>query len=227
MAYNFLGLVNDINEKMNEVALTSSNFASATGFYSDAKTSVNTALNKINTYQFEWPFNHQTKSLVLTVDQVRYDYEATAKSVAYNTFRIQGSNSLGNNTIKLGVIDYEEYLEFYSDMEYRPEDHHGKPRIVFRTPSNEFGVIPPPDLAYTLDYEYYALPTPLEDWDDVPTVPEVYRYVIRNGSLSEAFAFRGDAELSELYRQKFKEGVEEMRTIYINRTEYARSTMRF
>ena len=31
MAYDFLGLVNDVNRRLNEVSLTSSNFDTATG----------------------------------------------------------------------------------------------------------------------------------------------------------------------------------------------------
>ena len=37
MAYNFLGLVNEVNRRLNEVELTTSNFAAATGYYSTAK----------------------------------------------------------------------------------------------------------------------------------------------------------------------------------------------
>ena len=37
MAYNYLGLVNQINRRLNEVELTSSNFSTATGFYGQAK----------------------------------------------------------------------------------------------------------------------------------------------------------------------------------------------
>ena len=37
MAYDFLGLVNDVNKRLNEVELTSSNFGNAVGFYSAAK----------------------------------------------------------------------------------------------------------------------------------------------------------------------------------------------
>ena len=32
MAYDFLGLVNDVNRRLNEVALTSANFAATTGY---------------------------------------------------------------------------------------------------------------------------------------------------------------------------------------------------
>ena len=41
MAYDFLGLVNDVNRCLNEVALTTANFASTTGYYSFVKESIN------------------------------------------------------------------------------------------------------------------------------------------------------------------------------------------
>ena len=41
MAYDYLGLVNDVNRRLNEVELTSSNFASAVGEYSMIKDDAN------------------------------------------------------------------------------------------------------------------------------------------------------------------------------------------
>ena len=58
MAYNFLGLVNEVNRRLNEVELTSVNFASAGGFYNTAKDSVNSALRHINHEESNWPWNH-------------------------------------------------------------------------------------------------------------------------------------------------------------------------
>ena len=55
MAYDFLGLVNDVNRRLNEVELTSSNFSSATGFYSQIKDSVNSSIRYINQSEFKWP----------------------------------------------------------------------------------------------------------------------------------------------------------------------------
>ena len=37
MAYNYIGLVNDINRRLNEVELSSTNFANAVGEYSMVK----------------------------------------------------------------------------------------------------------------------------------------------------------------------------------------------
>ena len=88
MAYDFLGLVNDVNRRLNEVELTSSNFSSATGFYSQIKDSVNSSIRYINQSEFKWPFNHNTQEDTLTPGTVRYAFQANAKSVDMDSFRI-------------------------------------------------------------------------------------------------------------------------------------------
>ena len=224
MSYDFLGLVNDINNKLNEVKLTSSNFADASGFYNDAKNAVNNAIRTINLSEYNWPFNHVTKTLVLTPNVVEYSYEPDAKTISYTTFRLKGDPSLNNRTKGLFPMDYEEYLSDFSDMEYQASKHASLPSVVVRGPNFKFKVIPPPDKAYTLQYDYYKLPVDLEEWDDVPSIPENCRYVIFNGAMVEAYLFRGDVEASQLAQEKFEKGIQDMRTMYINRFEYARST---
>ena len=48
MAYDYLGLVNDINKRLNEVELTTTNFATVTGFYAHAKDAVNAAIRDLS-----------------------------------------------------------------------------------------------------------------------------------------------------------------------------------
>lgn len=226
MAYDFLGLVNDVNEKMNEVPLTSANFANAGGFYKDVKNSVNWALDKISKEPFNWPFQNTVVNLVLTPDQIRYDYPVDAKSVDYSTFRILGSDTLNTHTRPLWQKDYEDFLQTSGDMEARPERYHSVPTVVFRTKGLQFGVVPPPDKAYTLTYEYTKLLPRLELWDDVPNLPERFRYVVYEGALQKAFDFRGDLEAASLQAQLFKEAISSMRAVYVNRFEYVRSSQR-
>jgi len=88
MAYDFLGLVNDVNRRLNEVELTASNFDSALGFYSAAKDSVNASLRFINQTAFEWPFNHVEQEEDLTAGEIRYAYPADAKTIDFDSFRI-------------------------------------------------------------------------------------------------------------------------------------------
>ncbi len=94
MAYDFLGLVNDINRRLNEVELTSSNFSSAAGFYAQGKDAVNASIRYINQAEFEWPFNHVEEEETLAVNTSRYSFPHDAKTVNFNTFRISGNSKI-------------------------------------------------------------------------------------------------------------------------------------
>lgn len=224
MAYNFLGLVNNVCEQLNEVPLTETNFASATGAYAQIKSAVNAALNDINQMAFEWPFNHVIEELILTPDQTRYTYPAGVKTIKWDSFRLKRDNALNIQTRFLLPMDYEEYLANYVDAEYDASNQHGIPRAVFRTPSLAFGFYPPPDEAYTVVYEYYALPDELELATDVPYIPVQFRFVILDAALYYAFMFRGDPESASAIADKKKTSIGQMRTIYQNRYEYVRSS---
>lgn len=225
MAYNFLGLVNDINHRLNEVELNSTNFNAATGFYALAKDAVNISIREINTQNFEWPFNHDTQREQLYAGDVRYFIPRDVKSLDMDSFRIVRDDDLGVVTKKLRVISYEEYLEKHVDNEYNSStDIRGIPSYVFRSPSLEYGVVPPPDKDYTIEYEYYRNPVPLNLYSDVPSIPEDFRNVIVDGAMVHVFNFRGDNESSQLSQAKFESGMKAMRSIYINRYEYVRDT---
>lgn len=225
--YNFLGLVNDINRRLNEVELTQANFASAVGFYATAKDAVNSALRDINHQHFEWPFNHVTQEEELNTGDVRYFIPRDVKSLDMDSFRLIRDDTLGNETVRLKLISYEDYLDNHIDSEYNnSESIRTTPRFVFRSPSLEYGVVPPPDKDYRIAYEYYRNPVALNLFSDVPSVPEEFRYVILEGAMVIAHAFRGDNESSQLSLRQFEAGLKSMRTLYINRYDYVRSTVR-
>lgn len=225
--YNFLGLVNDVNNQVNEVELTAANFSTAVGFYSNVKNGINYALATINTKTFEWPFNHVTQEEDLIPGDVRYYIPRDVKTLDMDSFRIIRNDTIGNSTQRLKVITYEEYLDKYLDYEYNSStDVRTVPEFVFRTPSLEYGVVPPPKEAYQIAYEYYRLPVSLNLYSDVPSVPENFRHILVEGGMIYGHKFRGDNESSELSRQAFNQGIEDMRTIYINRYNNVRSTVR-
>lgn len=225
--YNYLGLVNDVNRRLNEVELKSSNFATATGFYSAAKEAVNSSIRNINFQEYEWPFNHVTAEETLNVGQVRYGYPTDAKTVNMESFRLKRDDSLGLETRKLKILDYEEYLDKYADSEYNISDTSIRsiPAFVFRTPALEFGLYPAPDKAYEVVYEYYRLPVDLNLYTDVPTVPEQFRHVIIEGAMYYAYLFRGNTQDAMVSKDLFDVGLKSMRSLYINRYEYLRSTV--
>ena len=100
MAYDFLGLVNDVNRRLNEVELTSANFATATGFYSQAKDAVNASIRYLNQSEYNWPFNHVTQTTTLVANTSRYAFPTDAKVINFKTFRIKENTTLGNATTR-------------------------------------------------------------------------------------------------------------------------------
>ena len=225
MAYDYLNLVNDINRRLNEVELTSANFPTATGYYSFAKDAVNSSIRHINQEEFEWPWNHVEETEVLAVGEVRYSMPYDSKSVNMNSFRIKRSATLNVETVKLKILSYEEYLDKYADSQYNSSaDTNSVPRFVVRTPSRELIFHPAPNKAYEVVYEYYRSGYDLETYTDVPTLPEQYRGVIVDGAMYYVYQFRGDMQAAQLAFQKFEQGVKQLRSLHINRTEYLRDT---
>ncbi|MDB9962822.1 hypothetical protein OAD41_00160 [bacterium] len=225
MAYNYISLVNDVNRRLNEVELTDSNFSVTTGFYSFAKDSVNSSIRHINQEEFEWPWNHVEESEILVSGTARYSYPYDAKTVNMNTFRIKRNDALSVTTHKLKVLSYEEYLDKYADSEYNSNsDSFSVPTHVVRTPSRELIFYPTPKEAYEVIYEYFRTGYDLESALDVPTLPEQYRYVITDGAMYYVYQFRGDTQAAQLSLQKFEQGIKQLRSLHINRTDYLRDT---
>jgi len=229
MAYDYIGLVNDINRRLNEVEVTTANFAAAAGFYSFAKDAVNSSIRHINQEEYNWPWNHVEETEVLLPGEVRYSMPYDAKTVDMNSFRIKRDASLDVETIKLKIIQYEEYLDKYADFEYNSNTSvRSVPRFVVRAPSRDLIFYPSPDKAYEVVYEYYRTTYDLELHDDVPNVPEQYRYVIIDGAMFYVYQFRGDTQAAQIAEAKFNQGLKNLRGLHINRTEYVRdSRVRF
>lgn len=224
MAYDFLGLSNDVLARMNEVQLTSGTFLSARGFQIQCKNAVNEAIKFINQKEYNWPFNHALGSETLVAGTTRYNIPTNAKHVDYDTFRLVKSDALGSagNTLKL--IDYKEYVEKYIDQEDDATVEGGIPRFVFRTPDNNYGLYPYPDKAYTLRYEYYTYTTDLSAATDAPNIPEQYRQVIIDGATAFAYQYRGESPQYAINWDRFQQGIKEMQSIILNRNDYVRST---
>lgn len=222
MAYNYISLVNDVNRRLNEVELTEDNFSESTGFYSFAKDAVNQSLRQLQQKEYEWPWNHVEETEVLIDGVARYSLPYDCKTVDMTTFRIKRDADLSVETVKLKQLNYEEYLDKYADNEYNSTT--GVPRYVVRTPSKELLFYPKPDKAYEVIYEYYRTGYDLEKASDVPNLPEQYRYIIIDGAMYNVYQFRGDTQAAQLAYDKFEQGIKQLRSLHINRTEYLRDT---
>ena len=224
MAYNYLDISNEVNRRLNEVELSSTNFTNAAGFYGQVKDSVNSAIRDINHICYEWPFNHVLAEETLSAGTTRYAFPSDANTIDFDTFRIKEDAALGNKTSKLAVTSYEDYLSNAVGQEYSTDTAKlSLPLRVFHCPSLEYGVSPAPDQSYTVFYEYYRIPVDLESYSDVPSIPERFRHVIVDGAMFYAYMFRGNEQSAQIAKSKFEEGIKRMRIMLVNRYTYMRS----
>lgn len=216
MSYNFLSLVNEVCARLNEVQLTSSNFATSSGFYLDMKNAVNAAIRDINHDEYNYPFNHNTIEVYLEAGIARYPLPENAKLVDYDTVRILRDDTLNVQTSILKRIQYEEYINKYLDDEINTNVTGEVPRYIAKTQSNDFVIAPKPDKEYTLELEYFMHPADLVLFDDVPTVPQQFKHVIIDGAMYHAYMFRDNAQSAQLSEQKFNDGLKSMRSLLVN-----------
>jgi len=107
---SFLSLTNSVLARLNEVQLTSSNFSNARGIQVQAKNAVNESIRYINQREFQYPFNHTTKTQTLSPGIVRYSIPTDAKHVDYNTARIVKNSTLGASGANLSILQYNDYI---------------------------------------------------------------------------------------------------------------------
>jgi hypothetical protein len=117
MAESYLTLTNKVLARLNEVQLTSSNFTNARGIQVQAQNAVNESVRYINQKEFQYPFNHSTKTETLVPGTVRYSIPTTAKTVDYNTFRIVKDSDLGSSGGRLYILNYNDYINSYITQE--------------------------------------------------------------------------------------------------------------
>lgn len=225
MAYNYLSLSNEVCRRLNETELTSSNFASASGFYAQIKDSINSAIRDINQKHFNWPFNHNTDDIVLTAGELRYPLPENAKYTDFDTVRLARDTAVGIGSAKhLTQISYDEYVDRYIDQEYETDTTKGSaPEHIVRSQDGDIIVVPMPDKAYTIEYEFFMFPADLETYDDVPTIPFRFKHVVVDGAMYHAYMFRDNLESASLSLRKFEEGMKHMRTLLVNENVYARA----
>lgn len=117
MAETFLTLTNKVLARLNEVQLTASSFVNARGIQTQAKNAINESIRYINQKEFQYPFNHSTKTETLVPGTVRYSIPTTAKTVDYNTFRMVKDSDLGSSGGRLYIINYNDYINSYITQE--------------------------------------------------------------------------------------------------------------
>ena len=225
MATTFLTLVNDTLRRLNEVELTSTDFATATGFRAQVKDAINSSIQEISQKEFEFPFNFTAGSLTLVVGQQEYSLPADFKIADWDSFRINFDSSNNFSARKLKLISYDTFLKrfFERDSEATTSDFD-QPIYVYRTLDNKAAFTPIPDAAYSVSFNYFAFASDLSASTDTMSVPDAFKHVVIDGALYHCFMFRDNTQQAAVVKSRFEDGVDRMRTLLINRFTDVRDT---
>jgi len=223
MGSTYLSLTNKVLRRLNEVELTSSNFATATGFHATAKDAVLDAIEEIQQAEIEWPFNHSTDTLTLLTDgTTEYSLAADAQSVDWESFHlVEGVPSSAIGEKYLPVVPYDEYMKHGTRANNinMTASEAGEPEFISPTQNSKVAIYPGySDLAYNVTYEYWQFPTAVSAHDDTTTIPTRFDYVIVQRALWDCYMFRDNLESSQISKSRWEEGLSNMRTLLINKT---------
>ena len=220
---DYLALSNKVLHALNEVELTSANFASSKGIQTAVKEFINRSVNDIYTAELEWPFLHTDGTITTVAGTAEYALATGYKSVDVDTaYLIETSTDIK-------IIPYIPYNQFTNqfrerDLDPTTTDNRAKPEYFYLTQDDKIGLTPVPDKEYTFYYEYWATHTDLSASTDEPAVPARYQDIIVSRSEYYVHQLRSNIEAASMKHQEYEKKIERMRIDLINKPAYMRST---
>jgi len=220
---DYLALSNKVLHALNEVELTSANFANSKGIQTAVKEFINRSVNDIYTAELEWPFLHTDGTITTVAGTAEYALATGYKSVDVDTaYLIEASTDIK-------IIPYIPYNQFTNqfrerDLDPTTTDNRAKPEYFYLTQDDKIGLTPVPDKEYTFYYEYWATHTDLSASTDEPAVPARYQDIIVSRSEYYVHQLRSNIEAASMKHQEYEKKIERMRIDLINKPAYMRST---
>lgn len=228
MSSTYLSLTNRLLRRLNEVVIDETDFSGARNVQALAKDSINYSIREILSYVQEWPFTTTTTTQVLTSGVQEYDFPSDLHVVDWDSFFLDKDAALSPavNGEKISTISYDEYQKNHrANDENMLSSSYAKPARVYRTQQTKFGVSPPPDQAYTIEYVYNSFPQDLSASADTTIIPPRFDHVIIEGAMVYMMRFRSNDQATSYHTQKFKEGLEFMRRVLLDPADYFRANV--
>lgn len=229
----FLTLTNLALARQNEVLLTSSTFASATGPQRVSQDAVNAAIFDISRREQQWPFNYSKQTFTTTPGTQEYTPPSTVKVIKWLTFGIT-ANPNATPPIVAVTLDELDYNLWVLTTRARDQNLASNqwtvPNYVVKGDDGNIILSPPPGAAsnalqtYSIYYDAWADPSALSAYSDTCSVPDIYNYVITDGAMYYGYDFRSDTGARQEAKAKFDQGVIEMQRELIKPTDSFQSS---
>ena len=237
MATTYLDLTNELLREMNEVVLTSSNFASAVGIQAHAKDCVNRAYLDIVLEEPQWPFLAVGESggtdpfygnvVVETVANQRwYELKASSSSLVddygyidwddfyITTIGVSGETApyVSKNLRYITLEQWKDYHRAKENEDDAGDANGGEPLRVFRSSDGRnFGLSPIPDKVYRIHFFAFNQPSQLSAFGDTIVFPDVYKTVLLARARYYVHQFKENIQPAALALEEYRRGLRLMK----------------
>ena len=244
MATTYLDLTNEVLRELNEIPLTSANFANATGLQKFVKDTVNKSIFDIANEEPQLPFFSAGVSgstdpfygnvTVATVAGQRfYTLKADSSSITtdyasidWDDFYVTTINVDGESApyVSKGLrfLTLDDWKRYYRDSENEDDansQNYGEPKFVIKSPdSRKFGLSPIPDKVYNIHFYAFVRPTALSAYDDTMVLPEQYSNIVTARMRYYVWQFKESPQQAAFALDDYKKGMKSMKSNLMNPT---------
>ena len=242
MATTYLDLTNEILRELNELPLTSANFANAVGFQKFVKDAVNKSIFDIANEEPQLPFFAANVSGTtdpfygnVTVSSVAgqrwYTLKSDSSSITTDyssidwddfyltTINVSGETSpyVSRGLKFLTLADWKRYYRDSENEDDADSQNYGEPRFIIKSPDNrKFGLSPIPDKVYNVHFYAFVRPTALSVHDDTITLPEQYSNIITSRVRYYVWQFKESPQQAAFALDDYKKGMKHMKSNLMN-----------
>ena len=242
MATTYLDITNEVLRELNEIPLTSANFASAVGLQQFVKDSVNKAIFDIANAEPQLPFFSTGLSgatdpfygnvTVATVAGTRwYTLKASSSSITtdyasidWDDFYVTTINVSGESApyVSKGLkfMTLADWKRYYRDSENEDDansQNYGEPQFVIKSPdSRKFGLSPIPDKVYNIHFYAFDKPTKLDAYGDTVVFPEQYVNVITARVRYYVWQFKESSQQAAYALDEYNRELRQMKSNLMN-----------
>ena len=243
MATTYLDLTNEVLRELNEIPLTSANFANALGFQKFVKDAINKSIFDIANAEPQLPFFSAGVSgstdpfygntTVATVAGQRFytlkdgssSITTDFASIDWDDFYITTINVSGESSpfVSKGLqyLTLADWRRYYRDSENSDDadSSHGEPVYVIKSPdSRKFGLSPIPDKVYNVHFYAFTKPTALDAHGDTMALPEQYSNVVTARTRYYVWQFKESPQQAAFALDDYKKGLRNMKSNLMNPT---------
>ena len=237
MATTYLQLCNEILREINEVELTSADFATSVGIQSHVKDLINRAYLDMVNEEAQWPFlavaesgtsdpNYGNVNIETVAGTRWYELKPASDSLTTDysyidcdnflltTIGVSGETSpyTSRNLRYTTIEEWKDYFRIGQNNDDADTQSYGTPDRVIKSPDNrKFGLSPIPDKAYKIWFYAYALPTALSAYTDEVVFPDLYVPVLINRARYYVHQFKDNPQAAAFSNEDYKKGLKNMK----------------